>query len=250
MNSFARLRPCGVVLLACGLMLLPGAAAGQQYVALHADFNQDVVGEMPSTDPPGEPAGDSLRRAESGGSVRVQESYGDLTDQPCVVSRTRTGYSIYLRGDLDPEMWDCGWYKASWRSLVSQNVQFFYMGFYSDNSQAIASVEYRGAGAHTVNGSGNGISVGYTPMVSQFFELEMDMSSKTINLSIDGAPVPEAQGLSFIQVYPTGLRIVTTGFGMVDLYSVAIDDLHVVAEDCPSVPTVDAPWGSFKAMYR
>ena len=232
------------------LMVIAGAAHAQQHVALHADFNQDVVGEMPSTDPPGEPDGDTLRRSESGGSVRVRESYGDLTDQPCVVSRQRSGYDIYLRADLDPDMWDCSWYKASWRSLVSKPVGFFYMGFYADNRQALASLEYRGSGTHTLNGSNNVISVGFTPMVSQFFELEMDMATKTVNLSIDGAPVPDAQGTNFVQTNPDGLRIIITGFGMTDLYDVAIDDLHVIAMDCPSVPTVDQPWGSLKAMYR
>jgi hypothetical protein len=232
------------------LMLMAGAADAQQHDALHVDFNADVVGETPSTDPPGDPDGDSLRLSESGGSVRVEESYGDLTDQPCVVRRQRSGYDIYLRADLDPDMWDCSWYKASWRSLVSEPVGFFYLGFYADNRQALASLEYRGSGTHTLNGSGNVISVGFTPMVSQFFELEMDLTTKTVNLSIDGTPVPDAQGTNFVQNNPDGLRIVITGFGMADLYDVAIDDLQVIAMDCPGVPTVDEPWGSLKAMYR
>lgn len=237
---------CGIVWLA----VLPLTAAQAQVVALHADFNHDTVGEMPTTDLPGDPDGDSLLRVEQGGTVRVQEAFGDMTDQPCVVTRSVFGQEIYVSGQVDPDLRNCDWYRVTWRGLVSTNVQFFYMSFWSSNRQVLAGIAYRANGVHTVNGSQNVISVGYQPYVSQFFDMELDLTTKTLNLSIDGLPVPEAQGLQFYQVGPDGLQSISTAFGMGDLYTVAIDDLHVIADGCPGVPIEERPWGTLKAMYR
>ncbi len=244
------LRPLIIFCWIVCLVALPLSAAHAQVVALHADFNHDTVGEMPTTDLPGDPDGDSLVRSESGGTVRVQEAFGDMNGQPCVVTREIFARPIYVSGRVDPDLRDCSWYRVTWRGLVSANVQFFYMSFGSSNSQILASLEYRAGGVHTVNGSGNVISVGYQPNVSQFFDMELDLTTKTLNLSIDGQPVPEAQDLRFVQMGPDGLRSITTSFGMGDFYAVAIDDLHVLADGCPGVPTEEKPWGTIKALYR
>jgi hypothetical protein len=219
-------------------------------VALHADFNLDTIGERPSTDPPGDPDGDTLRMSESGGSVRVQESFGDLTDQPTVVTRSRNGYQIYLAGIVDPDLQECSFYTVSWRSLVAQNVQFFYMSFADANSRHLASVEYRAGGTHSVNSHVNEVSAEYTPNVAEFFELELDIETKTLSLSIDGVPMTEVEGLEFISTFANGLKWIGTDFGMLDLYSVAIDDLHVEASGCAQTPTEEGSWGAVKALYR
>jgi hypothetical protein len=226
------------------------ASSAAPVVGLHADFDLDAVGQEPATDPPGDPDEDSLRLYTQGGSVLVQDSFGDLMDQPVVVTRSRNGYGIGLGGLVDPDQRFCSFYTVSWRSLVDRNVQFFYMSFSSSNSQILGSVEYRLNGVDSVNGSTNEIPVGYVPNVAQFFEVELDLQTKTLNLSIDGVPVPEAQGIRFINVGPDGLRYVGTGFGMLDLYSIAIDDLHVEASGCPGVAIEQRSWGALKGTYR
>jgi hypothetical protein len=237
-------------LVAVAALVVVPSSARSQFVGLHADFDLDNVGEKPSTDPPGDPDGDSLSMSEQGGTVRVQESFGNLNNKPAVVTRTRTGYSIYLAGLVDPDLRYCSSYLVSWRSLVDRSVQYFYMSFASSNNQILASVEYRSNGVHTVNSVAHQLSIGYTANVAQLFELELDVASKTLNLSIDGVPVPEAQGLSFVQIAPDGLRYIGTAFGLADLYSVAIDDLHVTASGCPGVPVERTSWGTLKGVYR
>jgi hypothetical protein len=114
----------------------------------------------------------------------------------------------------------------------------------------MGSVEFRGGGQMTANGSQNVLASSYAPGTPQEFQVRLDIGNKTMDVSVDGVPDPQGQDLGHIQMWGDGLRIVGLAFGMIDLYTVVFDDLHVTGEGCSSVPTTDRSWGAVKALYR
>lgn len=230
------------------LFLFVWSSAAAQTVVLHADFDQDTVGELPATDLSGSPDGDYLATFTGGGTITVQTEYSDLVQQPVVLQRTSSS-SFGIQFWLDPDLRDCQVYTVRWNSLLSQFAQFFYVNFSSPNRQTMGSVEFRSSGQMTANGSGNVLASTYAPMTAQEIEVQLDIANKTMDVMIDGVPDPNGQDLRHYQTGGNGLRFVGLSFGLLDTYTVAFDDLHVTGIGCVGVANERRSWGALKATY-
>jgi len=230
------------------LMILVTTPSFGQTVVMHADFNQDTVGEQPSTTPSGDPAGDYLHLSTTGGSISVESTFADLIDQPVIVSRTQSG-SIGLQFWLDPDLRDCDVYHISWRSLVDRYVGFAYLSMSAPNYTIMSIIEYRSGGGLYARGINNPLSVGYLPNTSQFFEATVDLANGLLDISVDGQPDPQAQDID-IGSAMDGLRFIGLSFGLSDYYAVAMDDVHITGEGCTNVPVFESSFGAMKANYE
>ena len=86
-----------------------------------------------------------------------------------------------------------------------------------------------------LSGSGNELSVSYFTNVAQLFEVTLDMESQTASLSVDGEPRPEAQDVPFIQGADTTLKHLGGDPGLIDLYQLAVDDIHITCVPEPAL---------------
>lgn len=237
-----------VATVAAALALSANLVGAAPVVVLHADFDQDTVDQMPSTDPPGEPDGDSLALYHSAGDILVRSAVGTMTNQPVELSRTGGIGGLRLTARLDPDYTNCSAYTVSFRSMVRSSVFFVYMVLRASDGLIICSLEYRAGGVLSYNTVNNDLSVGYVPDVPQFFEITVDMSSHRTSLSIDGAPIPEAQDMGFSQ---SADDFATAGptFGGQYVETMVFDDFHIEATGCTS-PVEPSTWGRVKNTYR
>lgn len=203
--------------------------------AFHADFDLDTPDQPPSTIPPGPPDGDAIRlrtQSGTGGSILVRSAVGSMTDQPVEIERFDGG-SVAFHSDLDPSLTTCPGYTISYTAMSSLTF-FTTITFRGTGGYIISSVEYRGGGVLSYNGSGNPLSVGYFPDQPQLFEITVDMVGQTTSLSIDGVPIPEAQDYPF--ALATDAIVLTVSFGGTTPATIVMDDIHVEGVGC-SVPT-------------
>lgn len=231
------------------LLVLSTTWAAAQMVVFHSDFDLDTVGAEPATDLPGDPDGDYLALYSQGGTISVESSYLGLDQQPVVLTRQSTD-SFGIQFWIDPDLEDCEVFTISWRLVLNSFVQFCYLSFQSPNNRVMGSVEFRDDGLMTANSSANVLSTTYAPGVPQLIELRLDMLNETISVAIDGVPDPQGQNLVHNQAGGDGLRLFSLAFGMLDTYSVAVDDLHVTGSECVGVPVEETSWSGIKAMYR
>jgi len=237
----------GITLLA--LLGVSTPAYSAQVVALHADFNQNTVGEQPPADLPGDPVGDRLTFNSAGGTIKVVDQAGPMTDQPLVYHRTSLSF-LTLGAYVAPDLESCESYLIRWTRMVNKEVSFFGISFRANGNWQLAQFQYDDAFVLNMNGFQNPLSVGYQANVPQLFELTIDLVAERTSLSIDGSPVPEAQNLPFVQSNLTGTfqNILITGGGT-EYPDFIIDDLEVIAT-CGSVPVNASTWGGLKIRFE
>lgn len=226
--------------------LLVPLGAHAQTLALSADFNSNTVGEKPPKDLPGDPTGDEITFSTSGGSITVQSSFGAMTDQPLVMDRTRSGVfgsTLHLRPGLE----NCGSYTVRWTGMAAQDTDNVRVSL-NANLGLLVRVTYAGSGSLKLNETVP-ISVGFQPNVPQTFEINVHFATKTVDLAIDGVPVPEAQDFGFYDtLFPTHLASVGFTMGGIENEEYIIDDVEVLAHDC-EVTTRSTTWSTLKSQF-
>lgn len=214
---------------------MPAASPGPSGVIFHAHFDSDTPGSPPDTSLPGPPAGDSIALNEPAGYILVQSAVGDLTNQPVEVVMTNGTGGVDLLGTVAGTPPTSGVWTASWKGLVQSGnwtYMFAPMVIRDSSNLILAAVAYREAGEIDFNDmfTGLGIGVTYTPGVSQYFELVIDMDAKTTSLSIDGVPVPLCQNMNFYETGASDLAHMNFEVGYTTAQAYALDDLKIEGE--------------------
>ena len=101
----------------------PEAAAGG-IVAFQDDFEHDVVGEPPSSNPPGAPDGDTLDLNPSSGSITVEADVLGHSGRVLLLDREDSA-GISFAAVLDPDLQFCDRYTLRWRAAIDGSVFFF-----------------------------------------------------------------------------------------------------------------------------
>ncbi|HRX52602.1 MAG TPA: hypothetical protein P5571_14625, partial [Candidatus Krumholzibacteria bacterium] len=169
--------------------------------------------------------------------------------QPLVISRQAVG-SLYARFLTDPDVRDCLTYIIRWDQVLDRYAGFFYIAFHSPNSKTMGSVEFRSGGQMTANGSNHVLDATYAPGTVVSIEVRLDIADGLMDVSVNGVPDPSGQDLGPVQGGGDGLKDISTGFGLVDTYTVALDNLEIVGLNCGGVANEAVSWGELKARYR
>jgi len=239
------LRSSLVVLFVLALGLAPQSQSGI-VPALLANFDADVVGEAPDPALPGDPAGDKIL---SWGSnlTEVVSSAGVMANQPLKI--TRTGNSGITKFVIAPEFATCEAYVLTWTCMVesSQASTTFTIRDTSWNTKAVLGFQ------QDKLWTGLGTNVLYPDMgfASAFnnafnFEMTMNVTAGTYNLSLNGTPIPEMQDYP---LYGGDLDRIEVAFGGAGGDYIFVDDILIMA-DCSFVATEETSWGTVKAFYR
>lgn len=231
------------------LAVLAGGTAHAQIAVFHADFDQDTPGAPPALDPPGAPDGDYLQIYTSGGTVQVESAYGGLDSRPLVINRSTTA-SVGVQFWVDPDLRDCAAYDIHLRCVLDNYVGYVYLPYSSPNFQTMGALEFRPDGVMTLNGDTNVLVSTYAPMTPMEIDIHLDIVAKTTDVTIDGVPDPQGQGIGHLQTAGDGLRFFSVAYGMIDPSVLGIDDVHIVGSGCPGVGNERRSWGSLKALYR
>jgi hypothetical protein len=103
------------------------------------------------------------------------------------------------------------------------------MVFRDSSALILAAVEYRENGEIDFNDlfTGSGIGVNYTFDVSQYFELVIDLDTKTTSLSIDGVPVALCQNMNYYQAAASDLAHMNFEVGYTTYQAFALDDMKI-----------------------
>ena len=219
----------------------PGDTAST--VVLAADFNGDTIGLPPDVSLPGDPPGDALTLNQTAGTVRVVSSVDGLTLKPVEMKQGNTAGGVEVRAWT--AMGPPGTQRATvrWRSLARDDNPVFLMRctVRAANGAEIASVDYRPHGALTYD-IGATLPVTYSNNQSQQFTIEVDFSSGTTSLSIDGTPVP---GFGSVPFLSPADRVGSISFAGDESHpqSLVLDDISVVVftRDPDRAPSVTAP---------
>ena len=220
------------VMFAVVFSAMPTGVASPGGLIFHAHFDSDTPGAPPDTSLPGPPAGDSIILSEPAGYIMVQSSIGDLTNQPVEVVATGGIGSVKMYGTVAGTPPSSGIWYASWRGLVQSGSGpsiFGPMVFRDSSSLILAAVAYREDGKIDFNDlfAGSGIGVSYTPDISQFFELTIDLDSKTTSLSIDGVPVALCQNMNYYEAGAADLAHMNFEVGYTTYQAYALDDMRI-----------------------
>lgn len=231
------------------VICLLAAGAGAQTLALHADFDLDTPGETPNTSPPGDPAGDALSLWLQGGSITVETAFAGIGSQPLVLDRQIPSEPFAMHAELDPDLWFCDRYTVRWRSASMDNVFFVSFAMWSDNSQLLATLEYRTSYALSFIGSSHPVPVSYSIGTMQEFIVTLDMVDKKASLSVDGVAFPELQDLNQYQIGGDGMRAFAFGVGGLDASTFVLDDIEVTA-DCGNTAATTTSLSAVRSLYR
>lgn len=221
-----------IILVALVLTALPTSTVASGDLIFHAHFDSDTVDAPPDTTLPGPPTGDSLTLNEPAGYIMVRSAVGDLTNQPVEVRMTGGTGGVDILGTVAGTPPSSGTWIASWWGLVQSGSWpsiFGSMAFRDSSSLILAAVVYREDGKIDFNDlyMGSGIGVTYTPDVSQYFELTINLDTKTTSLSIDGIPVPLCQNMNYYETGASDLAQMNFEVGYTTEQAFALDDLMI-----------------------
>ena len=221
-----------------------GGSPGSGGLMFHAHYDNDTVDSLPDTSLPGPPTGDSLVLNTPAGYIMVRSAIGDLTNQPVEVRMTGGTGGVDLRGTVAGTPPSSGVWIASWRGLVQSGSWpsiFGPMIFRDSSNLILAGVAYRENGEIDFNDlfTGSGIGVTYTPDVSQYFELTIDLDVKVTSLSIDGVPVALCQNTNYYEAGASDLAHMNFEVGYTTEQAFALDDMKIGAAIVEATVDID-----------
>lgn len=201
-----------------------------------ATFTADAVSL-----PPGPPEkGTWTIQSVSPGSVLVQASLGDVASNLAVINQqggncTNCGGLNFI-GTVHGAPPENGTYLVSWRSLVSSpNVNYVPFILRDLQGDELARLEYRSGGPAqtgplTFNGTSlvAGLPAGtWARNISQLFEITVDLVNNTASLSVNGTPVPGAQGLSFVSSSATNINTISIEIIGNDVQTIGWENIEI-----------------------
>jgi hypothetical protein len=199
-----------------------------------ADFNNstNVIGQ-----PPGAPeVGTWTQASPPPGSILVQQSLGDLLNQPVVLNQgggacTKCG-TLLLQGNLTAftgKTADVGTYEIRWQSLEAKpSVKGAPFVLRGSNGGRLATLTYKSEQNQANNLYYNGVVVAsWVQNVNQSFLITADLAAKTTSLSINGVPVTGAQNVPFQDSKTTDFITVAAEFSGIDAGIVGWDNISV-----------------------
>ena len=205
-----------------------------------ATFTGDVVGS-----PPGAPEkGTWTIQTATPGSVLVQASLGDVTNNLAVINQqggncTNCGGLNFIgtvKGSNAIATPENGTYLVSWRSLVSSpNVNYVPFVLRDADGDELARLEYRSGkaaqtGPLTFNGTRlvAGLPVGsWARNVSQLFAITVDLVNNTASLSLNGVPVTGAQARPFVSSSATNIKTISIEIAGNDVQTIGWDTIEI-----------------------
>lgn len=240
------------VMLAVIFAAMPSGVASPGGLIFHAHFDSDTVDAPPDTTLPGPPAGDSIvldlgvgpGANGTAGYIMVRSAVGDLTNQPVEVVKTGGIGGVKMYGTVAGTPPTSGVWYASWRGLVQSGSGPYIFGpmvFRDSSSLILAAVAYRENGTIDFNDQFmySGIGVSWTPDVSQFFELTIDLDTKITSLSIDGTPVALCQNMNYYQANASDLAHMNFEVGYTTYQAYALDDMKITSDVIDATIDID-----------
>lgn len=197
-----------------------------------ADFDDETAGAAPVTPE----VGSWTAVDEDAGTIEVQASEGDLTDQPVVFDQAAglTG-GLDLIGAVAGDPVTSGVYTVTWRMLADAGASFGGVAIRDGSGRIVGAVALRSGGDITAEvATGTQIDTGFdwTAGVSREFELIVDLVNGTVSLLIDGDDT-SITGAGFANASADGIGRIDLTLGGTSAQLFAFDD--VLIEETPPI---------------
>jgi len=206
---------------------------GVELTFFRATFSADALNQ-----PPGTPEKGSWTTvlADPPGSIKVLQSFADLTDKPVVMNQSGGnctqcgGLSLIGTATTATEVnAQSGVYVVRWNSVEDKpspkqapfvvrsaaGLEIARVSYTTLNSQDLLS--YNGAT----------LPIGWVQHVSQFFEIVVDLGAKTTSLRIDGTPIAGFQGVPFVNAAALDVGTIGAEFSGIDAGVIGWDNVSI-----------------------
>lgn len=202
-----------------------------------ADFNNDNVGSAPDTPEVGTWSANS---APPPGTILVQNSIGDLTDQPVVLSQAGGACShcgtLALQGTMTNSgnaLANTGVYEVHWSSLEDKpTVKDAPLVLRDHSGRELARLSYATVSSEDVlyyNGMATGCT--WTQSVAQNFVITVDFGTKKTSLSIEGCSTQisdSTEDVGFVKKAATDLASVGWELSGIDAGIIGWDNVVIL----------------------
>jgi hypothetical protein len=245
LRVLSRLSPPVVLAVIVVLVLLLAAGSAQSAgVVFNADFNSDTVGNPPSTNPAGLPAGDSISLTTPGKSAILVAgpNAAFATNSARFTRAAEIGGSPILIGYPEGAPFTSGKYRVSWRAAAEQDPGFFGFTAILGSGGSIVTVNYFGSTISYQDASGSqDTGVGYDPFVAQQFVVEVDVDNRLFDLCIDGERVAQDRTFQQPQVNELDRFLFEIGGTVAEAY--LLDDIQISdgTGACDAAPPTATP---------
>lgn len=208
----------------------------------NATFTADAIGGPPGTP---ERGNWTTISAQPPGSITVQRSFADLTDKPVVLNQAGGncanncgGLSLIGTATTASEVnTQSGVYVVSWNSVEDKpspkDGPFIVRSLAGLEIARLSYATTNSADQLTYNGQL--LPIGWTQHVSQFFEIVVNLDTKTTSLRIDGTPIAGFQNLPFVNASAVDVGTVGAEFVGIDAGIIGWDNVSIV-KVAPAAP--------------
>jgi len=216
-----------------GLAASMSPFGGVELTFFRATFSADALNQPPVTP---EKGSWTTIVADPPGSIKVQQSFADLTDKPVVLNQSGGnctqcgGLTLVGTATTATEVnAQSGVYVVRWNSVEDKpSPKQAPFVIRSVAGAEIARISYRSVSSQDFLDYNNVmLPVSWVQHVSQFFEIVVNLDTKTTSLRIDGTPVAGFQNVPFVNAAALDVGKIGAEFSGIDAGIIGWDNVSI-----------------------